>query len=424
MLVALFFMLLTFVFACMIPAVKAVKMDVNAVLRDGTRGALGRGAGRTSTILVTVQVTLIAILMLAGSLGVALMFKMVNLLDDLPQQNRFGAEFVIDSVEPEALVNDLMSKVGALPQIREVGLMQPTMPGNIRLSSGPLDAQVDVFLSGGNIGLFNTNVTKGREIDSRDDGNNERVAMVSQSFVQRHWPTMNPIGQIIDIELNGLFTPHVVVGVVEDQIGNSQAVFAQKHEYDEIYISFFQSPVNQFEFTFVTTDEVERAKEAFFSVLYQLDAKSMLVDFEDREGAVNSVMKVTKLITYIVLYSGLFALFLALMGVFGVAASAVALRRQEVGVRRAIGAKDKAIIALFLKRNMKPLGIGLAVGLVVYTLICYLFSTMVGNRIEMGTYISIAVITSLLLSLILCLAAYFPTRAAIAKEPFETLRAD
>ncbi len=417
-------MALTFVFACLIPAMRATKMDINAVLRDGTRGALGKKAGKVSRVLVTVQVALIACLMLSGSLGVVLITNMVNLIEQKPLAHRYQAHFDLSPVNAQTFTKDLLVKLDSIEQIEQSGLLLHRGPSPVRVDGKNIENGVDILLSSGNLAIYYAELLAGRPFDSGDNADNERVAMVSESFVNRYWQGGEAVGRRIDVDIDGQFISHRIIAVVSDQIANTQGVFAPKARYDEVYLSFYQRPVKEVELTFITNDDFEAGVEAFYGALFALDAKSMLKDFEDNLGMGNSVLGMFRLVIDIIWYCGLFALFLALMGVFGVAASAVALRRQEIGVRRALGAKDTNIILLFLKRNMKPLAIGLGFGLGVYSLVCVVFSTLVGDRIELGTYVSIAALTTVTLSVILCLAAYFPTRAAIVQEPFETLRAD
>jgi putative ABC transport system permease protein len=423
--VALIFMAVTFVFACLLPAIKAANMDINSVLRDGTRGALGRNAGKVSRILVTTQVSLIACLMLGGSLGVVIMYKVMDVVADDKYTNRFEAEFNLESTDNNGdFLQNMLAQLTAQANIEQAGMMDNRGPQNIRMSAQEQHVRVDIISSSGHAEFFDLNIIAGRDFDHQDNLDSARVTLVSQSFAQRYWPLQNATDKMIDIEIDGKMLPHRVIGVVSNMSGNSQGVFAQVDQYDEVHVSYYQNPFDNLRVTFATTELAEQGEEDFYRVVQQLDVKSLLENFDDLGVSGNTIMKVFVLTTKVIVYAGLFSLFLALMGVYGVAASGVALRSQEIGIRRAIGAKDKAIIMLFLKRNMHPLVIGLSIGLLVYTVVCFIFSNMIGNQIEAGTYITIALLASLVLSLILALAAYFPTRQAIEHEPAVTLRAD
>ncbi len=423
--VALVFMAITFVFACLIPAVKAANMDINSVLRDGTRGALGRNAGKISRILVTTQVTLIACLMLGGSLGVILMYKTIDVVANDKYTNRFKAVFDLTSTDNKAdFLQNLLTQLTAQTNIEQAGMMENLGPKNVQLSSDEQQMQVDIFASSGHSEFFEHSIIAGRDFDHKDNLDSARVAIVSQSFAERYWPQQNATDKMLDIEHNGKMLPHRVIGVISNMRGNSQGVFAQVDQYDEVLVSYYQNSQNDLQVTLETTEQAEQGEEDFYRVVHQLNIKPLLVNLSDLSRTGNNVVKLIELTTKVIVFAGLFSLFLALMGVYGVAASSVALRSQEIGIRRALGAKDKAIIKLFLTRNMHPLVIGLSIGLLVYTLACYVFSNLIGNRIEASMYITIALLTSLVLSLILALAAYFPTRRAIEHEPAVTLRAD
>ena len=425
--VALVFILFTFVFACLLPAVRAANMDINTVLRDGTRGALGRGAGRMSRILVTVQITLIAILMLTGSLGSSVIFKVIDVVESEQNEGRYRAmiELVGDKYDTQQekaeFVKNLMLQMRSKSNIVEGGIFDNVGTQLVRI--GDDEQRIDVISTTGNIAFFNLNILQGRDIDSRDDENNARVAMVSKSFVERYWPGQDVVGKMIDVNLEEKNLPHQIIGVVSNRGSNTQGAYAPVDQFDEVYISHLQYTYEYIPVIFEgTAEEAAKGEEDFYQVLYQLDATETLDHVVDLQRNANVMSEMLILTTKIIFYSGIFSLFLALMGVYGVAASAVAMRNHEIGIRRAIGARDSVIIRLFLKRNMVPLSVGLGIGLLIYVLSTFIFSQMLGGRIDMFTYIIIAVVTSALLTAMLLLSAYFPTRRAIEKEPSEVLR--
>lgn len=426
--VAVVFTLLTFTVACLAPANKASKMDINLVLRDGTQGSLGLRAGKATTVLITVQVALISILMLGGALAGKIIYSIGELQDAEKYVRQYEATFDLsapDYKEVADKANFIKNQTQQLEQqtnIESASLLENQGPSRVTIDGYPDPAHIDVLLSSGQLTNSNLHILSGRDIDIRDDENNTQVVLVSQSFADRYWPGQSALNRFISIEMNDKREQFQIVGVVSDKGENTQGAFSEPSVYDEVYISYYQFPSDFPEITFKVTQEVDQGVEDFYQMQDLLNATGNLVDLLDKYKNASIMTNMLSFVSKTIVFAGVFSLFLALLGVYGVAANAVTMRRQEIGIRRAVGAKDKAIIVLFLKRNIRPLAVGLSVGLIVYTLCCFILVSLLGNTL--GYYVAVALITTLLLSSILCVSAYIPTRRSVHLEPAVVLRAE
>jgi ABC-type antimicrobial peptide transport system permease subunit len=114
------------------------------------------------------------------------------------------------------------------------------------------------------------------------------------------------------------------------------------------------------------------------------------------------------------------ALLLASIGIYGVVAYAVAQRRQEIGIRMAMGASSADVVAIMLRKGLAPVLIGLLIGLVLaLTLTRFLSSQL--YRVEATDVLTFSAV-SLLMLLIAGCAAYFPSRGAARIDPMLALR--
>jgi predicted permease len=429
-LVAVIFMLFTLVFACLLPAVKAVNMDINQVLRDGTRGALSKASGKTAKVLVTVQITVIAILMLVGSLSGSLIYQIINDINQQDHQHQYQTTLKLDPIEyaephqRATMVTNLVEQLKSRQHIDSAAIYTQIGPSSIQINPQDPPQRIDRLLTDGDLTLFGQKLIAGRTFNLGDNHHNNRVVMVSESFAARYWPEVNPLDQTLMIDIDDAMVAHKVVGIINDISGNTQGYFAAKERFDEIYLAYYQQSLERVELTMKTTDQAAKGEENFYQLMAMLKLNGQhgrLIDVARQNDVTADLLVVS---ANVIIYCGLFALFLALMGVYGVAANAVVMRRQEIGIRRALGAKDKRIIRLFLKRNIGPLAIGLSIGLLVYAICCFIFSQLVLGQVQIQLYISIGLVSSLLLTLMLMLAAYLPTRRAIKQEPAVSLRAD
>jgi len=130
-------------------------------------------------------------------------------------------------------------------------------------------------------------------------------------------------------------------------------------------------------------------------------------------------MRLTSKVTF---GTGLFALMLALVGIYGLTVNSIAQRTHEVGIRRAVGATDKNIINMFIKQGGRQLITGLGLALLLFALISVVFHEFSQGLIPGYLYIVLASIVIVCLSFIVMLAIYLPTRKAVIMEPSTALR--
>jgi putative ABC transport system permease protein len=118
----------------------------------------------------------------------------------------------------------------------------------------------------------------------------------------------------------------------------------------------------------------------------------------------------------------LLALSLAAIGVFGVMSYAVTQRTREIGIRMALGAQALAIFKLVVGQGLKPVALGLAIGLAC---------AFAGTRLMSGFLYGVSPLdvftfagVSLLLALVALLACYIPARRAMKVDPMVSLRCE
>ena len=119
---------------------------------------------------------------------------------------------------------------------------------------------------------------------------------------------------------------------------------------------------------------------------------------------------------------GVVAVLLAAIGVYGVIAQGVAERRQEIGVRMALGATGGQILRLFLRHGLIVVAVGIACGVVAAiaaarSLASLVFGVTVTDPATLGT-------VAALLTVVTLLACYMPARSATRVDPLEALRSE
>src|SRR5262249_20566110 len=191
-------------------------------------------------------------------------------------------------------------------------------------------------------------VLAGREFDRRDAANASRVAIVTEAFAHAFFKGNNPIGQTFQIdEAPGQPRPaYTIVG------------FARDSKYDELRSAFeplVYVPVAQDDLAATTARFVVRAVTPLATVTSTISAlardihPSTVLRFQTMELQVRDSLLTERLMaTLSGLFGGLAAL-IAMVGLYGVMSYWVARRRQEIGIRMALGADSREVVGMVMR---------------------------------------------------------------------------
>jgi putative ABC transport system permease protein len=258
-------------------------------------------------------------------------------------------------------------------------------------------------------------ILAGRAFQSTDRADRERTVIVSRRTAEVFWPGENPIGRAIRISNND---PVTVVGIVENV--RSQTLTQQAQP--EMYVPHAQAGSRAV--MYVVKSELPSAQvlAAAREVLRGVDTRLPLIGPSAMSDLVDAQLARPRF--YLVLL-GLFsvlALVLAAVGLYGVVGYVVTQRTREIGVRMALGAQRREVVALMLWQGLRPAVIGMALGLIV--------AAGVGRVIEGLLYevkphdpITILAVSVTLLFVVL-IACAIPARRASTVPPADALRAE
>jgi putative ABC transport system permease protein len=129
-----------------------------------------------------------------------------------------------------------------------------------------------------------------------------------------------------------------------------------------------------------------------------------------------------RLLAWLLALFGIIGLTLGALGIFGVLAYSVSQRRQEIGVRVALGASPRSVLSLIVGRGMLLAGAGVAIGLIGALLLTKSMQTVLYD-IRPSDPITFAEVALVLLGASL-LASWLPARRALAIDPVTALRYD
>jgi predicted permease len=433
LLMAAAFTIVTIFLSSFLPAWGSANQDINTTLRDGTRGAQGKKAGRLSRFLVTTQVFLVAILMLIGSMSGYISNKLVNLETGDDYTNVMRARLSLPEnkyAEPQQQITfyqNLMTDIKSHPRV--AGVVMNNWLGNFPLTLEGIDytdekskPSVDTLSVIGKTDTIGVNLVDGRFLNHQDKKGNRKVALISQSMASRYWPGESVIGKSFQLKIDEKNEKLFIVGVVTNRM-NPKTMLGKLDSADEVYTSGLQFMTAFQNFFYLIEGELINSEEIFYQALYKTDRNIDLFyavePAEKNRGMMRDVMQLTSNITF---GTGFFALMLALVGIYGLTANSVAQRTHEVGIRRAVGATDKSIVDMFMKQGAKQLIKGLGLALIIFVLIAFGFNKMSEGIFPTYLYVVLAVTVVIGLSAIVMLAIYAPTTKAIKMEPSSALR--
>jgi predicted permease len=433
LLMAIAFTLVTIFLSSFLPAWRSANQDINTTLRDGTRGAQGKKAGRLSRFLVTTQVFLVAILMLIGSMSGYISNKLVNLETGDDYTNVMKARLSLpenkyaESQQQIAFYQSLIAGIKSHPRVN--GVVLNNWLGDFRLTLEGVDytdenskPSVDTLSVIGETDTIGVALVDGRFLNHQDKEGNRKVALISQSMANRYWPGESVIGKSFQLKINENNEKLFIVGVVTNRM-NPKTMLGKLDSADEVYTSGLQFMTSFQNLYYLIEGEMINTEEIFYQALYKTDRTIDLFyavqPAEKNRGMMRDVMQLTSNITF---GTGFFALMLALVGIYGLTANSVGQRTHEVGIRRAVGATDKSIVNMFLKQGAKQLIKGLGLALLLFVLIAFGFNKMSEGLFPTYLYVVLALTVVVGLSTIVMLAIYAPTRRAVKMEPSSALR--
>lgn len=432
-------------------AIRASAGNLRDSLGEGGRGQAGsHGGQRIGRFIVAAQVAITLVLVVgAGLLGRSLM-KVLEVDPGFRVDNIITMDVSLPEIQsndpksraPQALFfANLIGRLRQIPGVREVGAVnglpmngdgmpdglfllmnQDEVPKNFdgfeslfqqkeRLGSADFGVVTD--------GYFKTlaiPLVRGRLFDERDGPDSPHVAVISESLARSRWPGQDPIGHTIEFgNMDGDLRLLTVVGIVGDV-----------HEYGldapprpTVYVNLFQRPRSTMTVTMLSDADTQQVTTTARGILHDLNPE-IPANFRTFPQVYSASLGSRRFNVILIGFFGVVAMLLATAGVFGVMAYSVSRRTQEIGVRVAMGARQRDVLTLILGQGMRTILIGIAAGLVgSFALTRMLRSLLFG--VTATDPLTFAAVVALLAGAAL-LACYIPARRATKVDPLVALR--
>jgi len=426
--------LTTLVFG-LVPAVRASSSDLTAALREGGRGGsegLSRQRGRR--LLVVVEVALAFTLLVASGLAIRGTLRIAGADHGYDPDGVMTFEIALPERKYEEMEKRRQFYRAVLEGVREVPrVLAADLTLSLPSSGNNYSRSIDVegksipnvserptagFLvtTPGYLETMRIPLLAGRPFGSVDREDTAAVAIVSEKFAERHWPSEDPLGRRFrDSDDDAWLT---VVGVAGDVLhdwflGGPQPTF---------YLPFEQRPRTGMSLAVRTRGEPEAVTSAVRSVVARVDPDQPIFHPTTMRRLIAERLIGLKYAALVMGVLGLLGLLLAAVGIYGVMMYSVSRRTHEIGVRIALGAERSDVLKLALGQAFSTTAAGVGFGLLLaFAAGRLMASNLFGVvQLEAGTFALLGVV----LSAVSLLAAYIPARKALAVDPVVALRAE
>jgi putative ABC transport system permease protein len=360
------------------PALRATSRPVPQMIKAGGRGvASGRRRPGLQGALVVVQVTL-SMAMVASAVLFALSLRNLATFDTghrvkglLVAQLDIAREGAPDE-RVGVLVESLMERLRATPGVTSVArtaiapLSGYTMADEVRVERGGTTADVVTsfhHVGPGYLRTVGVPLLQGRDFDDRDRIGSKRVAIVSRTFAANLLKTPLVIGRIFQLQTSpDKWVPFEVVGMAED------AVYSDIREPmpPVAYLALGQEEEVPRDATLMISSTLPPSalRTSVLRVIGQ--AGPMIgVEFSSLSESLRDATQRDRLLAALSAGFGVLALALSAIGIYGVLSYLIVRRRQEIGVRLALGATRADIVGMVARRSLAWLAAGLAAGAVL-----------------------------------------------------------
>jgi putative ABC transport system permease protein len=377
--------LVTALVAGLAPSLAAVRVHLNAGLRDGGREATGTGRLRAGLVVGEIAIALVLVV------GAALLIRTLVALQHVDMG--FEPAHVLSASvapprtqyrDPEALrqlFTRLVERAATIPGVRSAALtnMLPLTGGEMNLSfriegRPPAATPGSEPVAGARIvsasypTTLGMRLLQGRDLTPLDSANAPGAVLVNETMAKRYWPGASPLGA--KIYLGQLEA--AVVGVVGDVHHRGPGTTPGA----ELYVPYLQFNSRQAMLVLRTTGDPARMTAALRAAMKEIDPALPLANVATLETLLDQSVAQPRFLAALLTGFALLAALLALVGVYGLLSFAVSRRVRELGVRMALGAGRARVLRLVLRQSAVLVIFGLAGGVALAVAVSRLLRTL------------------------------------------------
>lgn len=419
----------------LVPAWRAARVDPQSAMKANARSMMQGAKFALGKALVVIQVALSLLLVAGAGLLLETFIRLETLNPGFERAHVLLmdvdlGEKTTSPARRSAVFAQVLEHLRALAGVRSASASADTpLGGAVNVSYLQIDGETSasrdrelVFLNQVSDRYFETlgtHLLAGRDFNVHDTANSPKVAIVTESFAKKYFHGQNPLGRRYRAEEGDkLGDPFQIVGIVRD----AKYLDLREDFHPTVYVAASQSAkpgkMVTFELRAATGDAtgmIQEAKRAVGAV----DADASL-QFRTLAGQVDESLARERMLATLSGFFGGLALLLAMLGLYGVMSYNMARRRNEIGIRMALGAQQSHVVGAVLGEVAILIGIGLAIGLVATIGATHLIASLLyGVKANDPRTLSLAAGT---LASVAAVAGFLPAHRASRIDPMDALR--
>ncbi len=427
--------LLTGVVLSVAPALQFGKPELVAALKDDARSGGNPHKARLRNFLVVAQTAISLLLLIGAGLLLRSLQNMQSASPGFDPNNVVALDFDLspkgfNEEQGQRYFQTMRERIARLPGVEAVSLSNrapldiSTPTAGVQIAGHfPPPGRMDIPLSFYRItpGYFQTlkiPLAQGRDFSERDHASAPRVAVINETMARRYWPGVDALGQRFRLTAKSANQEIEIIGIAKDAkyrtLGEEPTPLA--------YLPFAQNYDEGMTLLVRATAASEQVMRAVRGELLAFDQNAQGFFARTMHEHMAVVIAPGQIAAAIIGLSGVIALLLAALGLYGVMAYAVSQRLPELGLRLALGAQARDIYRLILGQGVRLALLGIGAGwLAAAGLTRFLASLLFGvSALDPLVFAGVA----LLLALVAALACWLPARRATKIDPLMALRTE
>ena len=414
------------------PALESARLDVNRTLKEASGQASGskRGA-RLRQVFVVAEMALAMVVLISATLLVKSFIVSVRSSAGYNAENLMVAQVSLPKTRyaqdwrQRNFSEDVLARVRALPQAVSVGVASSVPYGGfgqgveVRAVDKPAPRPGErigaryTAVSGDYLSTMQISLVKGRLFNSSDEHGSPSV-IISQTLERQFWPNEDPIGQ--KLQFGEQHTVCTVVGVVQD----IKMYYVRARAERQMYVPLAQFPSATLGFVVRSSADSAAMATAIRDAIWSVDRDQPVSSVEPLETLISIANAGESVVAKLMVFFSALAMFLGVIGIYGVMAHLVSQRTHEIGIRVALGATPSQVLRLVIRHGLKLAVIGISLGVLIAlgatrTLANQLYQV---TPYDAATFVGVP----LLFALVALAACYWPARRGTRVDPLVALR--
>jgi putative ABC transport system permease protein len=415
------------------PAFENSRLDVNRTLKEASGQASGsKRSARLRRVFVAAEIAMAVVVLISTTLLVKSFIISVHSSTGYNPANVMVAQLALPQTKyaqdwrQRNFTEDVLARIHGLPQVVSFGAASSVpfggfgqtveveavgkpapQPGEIL--GAHFTAVSPEYFSAMQIGLV-----KGRFFNSADAQGSSPLVIINQTLARQFWPNEDPLGQ--KLQFGEQHTVCTIVGVLND----IKMYQLRQRPERQMYVPLSQFPSATLGFVVRTSGDSTAMSTAIRDAIWAVDRDQPISSVEPLSLLMAVVDTPNRVLAKLMVFFGALAMFLGVIGIYGVMAHLVSQRIREIGIRMAMGASPALVMRMIVGQGLKLALVGIAVGVVAAlgaarALTTQLYQVTPSDPV---TFIGVPI----LFVAVAVAACYVPARRGMRVDPLVALR--